>query len=108
MIEKSKVNCLQFYGASDDLLECEGAIREEIDCFGKPGIYHLKSAEGEMQVVGNYLDSGVWSIGVSQVAEDVPLPPWPVTYTMHERGYSTLMTILVPDDTSLVLPEEDE
>lgn len=29
---------LRFYGASDDLFECEGAIREEICCFNKPGI----------------------------------------------------------------------
>lgn len=24
---------LRFYGASDDLFECEGAIREEIGCY---------------------------------------------------------------------------
>jgi hypothetical protein len=99
---------LKFYGASDDLLECEGAIREEIGCYNKPGIYHLKSAEGEMQVVGYYLDSGLWSIGISQVAEDTPLPAWPVIYTMHERGYSVQLSIVVPDDTCLVLSEEEE
>lgn len=99
---------LTFYGASDDLLECEGAIREEIGCYNSPGIYHLKSAEGEMQVVGYYLDSGVWSLGISQIAEDIPLPAWPVTYAMHERGYSVQLTITVPDDTILVLPEEVE
>ncbi|MGK0703710.1 hypothetical protein ACSFCW_09505 [Yokenella regensburgei] len=99
---------LKFYGASDDLLECEGAIREEIGCYDKPGIYHLKSAEGEMQVVGYYLDSGLWSIGISQVAEDTPLPAWPVIYAMHERGYSVQLSIVVPDDTCLVLPEEEE
>ncbi|EBO9596923.1 hypothetical protein S930_16100 [Salmonella enterica] len=99
---------LHFYGASDDLLECEGAIREEIGCYNSPGIYHLKSSEGEMQVVGYYLDSGVWSLGISQVAEDVPLPAWPATYVMHERGYSVQLTITVPDDTILVLPEEEE
>ncbi|MCY1699511.1 hypothetical protein OVA10_15810 [Lelliottia sp. SL45] len=99
---------LTFYGASDDLLECEGAIREEIGCFNSPGIYHLKSTEGEMQVVGYYLDSGVWSLGISQVAEDMPLPEWPVTYAVHERGYSAQLTITVPDDTILVLPEEED
>ncbi|MBL5919736.1 hypothetical protein I7V28_01120 [Lelliottia amnigena] len=98
---------LTFYGASDDLLECEGAIREEIGCFNRPGIYHLKSAEGELQVVGYYLDSGLWNIGVSQVDENAPLPAWPVTYSMREHGYSVQLTITVPDDTSLVLPEEE-
>ncbi|WMP47495.1 hypothetical protein [Salmonella enterica] len=39
---------LRFYGASDDLLECEGAIREEVGCYREPGIYHLKSGDGEM------------------------------------------------------------
>ena len=86
MNEQIKVKHLHFYGASDDLLECGGAIREEIGCYNSPGIYHIKSAEGEMQVVGYYLDSGLWSIGISQVAEDTPLPAWPVTYAMHERG----------------------
>ena len=99
---------LKFYGASDDLFECEGAIREEIGCYNRPGIYHLKSAEGEMQVVGYYLDSGMWCIGVSQVGEDIPLPAWPVAYTMHERGYSAQMVITVPNDTALVMPEEEE
>lgn len=79
MNEQTKVKHLHFYGASDDLLECEGAIREEIGCYNSPGIYHLKSAEGEIQVVGYYLDSGLWSIGISQVAEDTLLPAWPVS-----------------------------
>lgn len=92
---------LRFYGASDDIFECEGAIREEIDCFNKPGIYHLKSADGEMQVVGYYLDSGLWSVGISQIAEDVPLPAWPVQYQVHERGYSPMLTIQAPDDITL-------
>lgn len=33
---------LKFYGASDDLFECEGAIREEICMYSNPGVYHLK------------------------------------------------------------------
>lgn len=99
---------LRFYGASDDLFECEGAIREEISCFNKPGIYHLKSAEGEMQVVGYYLDSGLWSVGISQIAEDVPLPTWPASYGVHEHGYSTLLTISVPDDIALVMPDDED
>lgn len=98
---------LRFYGASDDLFECEGAIREEIGCFNKPGIYHLKSAEGEMQVVGYYLDSGLWSVGISQISEDVPLPAWPVQYQVYESGYSPLLTIQVPDDTTLEIEDTD-
>lgn len=99
---------LQFYGASDDLFEVEGAIREEIGCFDKPGVYHLKASEGELLVVALYLDSGCWSIGLSQVDENVPVPTWPVSYGMHESGYSVLLTMEVPDDTQLVLAEEED
>ncbi|EMB4322617.1 hypothetical protein RJ492_001714 [Pluralibacter gergoviae] len=99
---------LKFYGASDDLLECEGAISEEIGCFNSPGIYHLKSAEGEMQVVGYYLDSGLWSIGISQVNENTPLPAWLTSFSQHECGYSVVLTLQVPDDAELVLEDGDD
>lgn len=99
---------LRFYGASDDLFECEGAIREEIGCYDKPGIYHLRSEQGEMQIIGYYLDSGLWSVGISQVDEDIPIPEWPVTFSMHEHGYGTRLNIEVPDDTYLILPEDEE
>ncbi|EBR5151925.1 hypothetical protein B5W64_20535 [Salmonella enterica] len=96
---------LRFYGASDDLLECEGAIREEVGCYREPGNYHLKSGDGEMLVVGFYMDSGLWSIGVCQVIEDSPLPTWPISYSVYENGYSPMLTIQVPDDIELVIPE---
>ncbi|WP_447717291.1 hypothetical protein [Pluralibacter gergoviae] len=99
---------LKFYGASDDLLESEGAIREEISCFNSPGIYHLKSADGEMQVVGYYLDSGLWSIGISQVNENTPLPAWPASFSQHECGNSVVLTLQVPDDAELVLEDGDD
>lgn len=101
---------LKFYGASDDLFEVEGAIREEIGCFDKPGVYHLKSAEGEILVVAHYGigNAAAWSVGLCQVDEGVPVPAWPVTYSMHESGYSVLLTMEVPDDTRLVMNDEDE
>ncbi|HAU5648028.1 hypothetical protein [Serratia nevei] len=99
---------LNFYGASDDLFEVEGAIREEIGCFNELGIYHLKSAEGEVLVVATYTDEGCWAIGLCQVGEDVPVPAWPVSYSMHERGYSVQLTMEVPDDTQLVMANEDD
>ncbi|WP_253907509.1 hypothetical protein [Klebsiella pneumoniae] len=57
---------LKFYGASDDLFECEGAIREEICMYSNPGVYHLKSSEGEMLIIACYTDEGCWAIGVGQ------------------------------------------
>lgn len=97
---------LRFYGASDDLFECEGAIREEIGCFSVAGIYHLKSSEGEMQVIANYTDNACWAIGVCQVEEDLPIPNWPASYSTHEKGYSVVLTLQVPDDTILVMDDE--
>ncbi len=93
---------LRFYGASDDLFECEGAIREEINCYDRPGIYHLKSAEGEMPVMGIYTDNGCWSVGVCQIDEDVTIPAWSTSFCMRDKGYSVVLSIQVPDDTVLV------
>lgn len=98
---------IRFYGASDDLFECEGALREEISCFDSVGIYRLKSSEGEVLVVAHYLDSGLWSIGLSPVGEGVPVPSWPCSYSIYEHGYSTLLTLRVPDDTELASLEDD-
>lgn len=99
---------LNFYGASDDLFEVEGAIREEIGCFNELGIYHLKSAEGEVLVTASYTDEGCWAIGLGQVEEGTRVPAWPVSYSMHEHGYSVQLTIEVPDDTQLVMANEDD
>jgi len=101
---------LQFYGASDDLFECEGAITEEIGCFSAPGTYHLKSADGELLVIALYGVGNIacWTIGACQVDEGVPIPAWPVTYSTHESGYSVLLTLEVPDDTRLVMSGDDE
>ncbi|MBC1188508.1 hypothetical protein HII27_22725 [Kluyvera sp. SCKS090646] len=98
---------LRFYGASDDLFECEGAIREEIGCFSHPSIYHLRSSEGEMQVIATYTDIGCWSIGVCQINEDVPIPKWESAFSTHEKGYSVVLTMQVPDDTVLVQEDDD-
>ena len=95
---------LKFYGASDDLFECEGAIREEVGCFKDVGKYHIKSSEGEVLVVAQYLDSGLWSVGLSPVDEGVNVPDWPCKYSIYEHGYSTLLTIQVPDDAALLIP----
>ncbi len=97
---------LRFYGASDDLFECEGAIREEICVYNNPGEYHLKSSEGEILITACYTDNGCWAIGLGQVNEDTPIPEWAATYSMYESGYSVLLTLTVPDDTQLMEAEQ--
>ncbi len=59
-----------------------------------------------MQVIATYTDSGCWSIGICQIDEDVPIPQWESSFSTHEKGYSVVLTIQVPDDTVLV--QEDE
>ena len=59
-----------------------------------------------MQVIANYTDNACWSIGVCQVEEDLPIPNWLASYSTHEKGYSVVLTLQVPDDTILVMDDE--
>jgi len=97
---------LNFYGASDDLLECRGAICEEISCLNQPGYFHLKSAEGELKVVGTYLNDGTWALGVAPAEEDRAIPAWASSFSTCENGYSPILTLTVPDDTTLFVDED--
>lgn len=97
---------LRFYGACGDIFVCEGAIKEEVGCFGVAGIYHLRSSKGEMQVIANYTDNSCWNIGVCQVEENNPIPNWPASFSTHDSYYSVVLTLQVPDDTILVMDDE--
>ncbi|MFW5408683.1 hypothetical protein B7L51_008700 [Pectobacterium brasiliense] len=99
---------LKFYGMSDDLFECDGAIREEICMYRNPGIYHLKSSDGEMLVVACYTVASCWAIGIGQVNEDTPLPAWPASFGQWDSGYSTVLTIQAPEDTYIVTGDSDD
>jgi len=93
----------KFYGASDYLLEMEGAESEEIVCYEEGAAYHLKSKEGELIVYGVYAPEptkgAAWVIGVSMVDEGQCLPEWPMRFDTHDRGYSPMLVVEAPDDT---------
>jgi hypothetical protein len=105
---------LTFYGASDDLFECVDTARratEEIGCYGTAATYRLTLTRGDetfgMFVVGVYDPAGwpkelpgCWTVGVCPLGEDVPLPGWPMRITAE--GYSTRLSIDVPDDAECV------
>ena len=83
---------LSFYGASDDLCEIEGQRPGEPDEFGAD--YTTGSATVEVRVPDtdeglcvNWLfnQEGLWSVGISQLREGVPLPPWEWTYRTPKR-----------------------
>lgn len=101
---------ITIYGASDDLVEvdgCEGA--DEFGSYGYEGTaVHWRGdfiAPGggtipeQLRVYAIY--DGCWHFSLGQVLEDVPLPPWPATFTQHERGDSVLLSIDAPPGTRL-------
>lgn len=40
-------------------------------------------------------------IGVQQLEEDEPIPDWPMSWGVTDRGYSPRLTIDVPDDVEV-------
>lgn len=91
---------LRFSGYSDDVFGEYKEVKEEIDncASGKPIQCRISSSEGELLVAGQYDQNknGCWSISLSQVEEDVPIPNWPVRFS--SEGYTAVLEIDVPDD----------
>jgi hypothetical protein len=92
----------RFYGSSDDLFEIEGAIREEINCCDGRASVQIRSAitEARIRIIGEYIDPGTWSMGVSLVDEGDTLPAWPIRL-FQKHPYSVALEIDVPDDATL-------
>lgn len=67
---------LKIYGASDDLVEMEGCVNEEIGSYDAATTITIG---GALVVTAQYGKDGgsVWAFTLRQVDEDVPLP-WPV------------------------------
>lgn len=93
---------LTFYGASDDLFVCEDKKKrntEEAECYDGPASYKIIDENEGLIVVGHYAPSnvGCWSVGISPLDEDCPIPNWKMHWGLSESGYSTLLSIEVPD-----------
>lgn len=89
---------LAFFGASDDLFEIEGTSGkepDEIGVYGRPVQIEVRGGGKGLVVVGLYCTNGCWSIGIAPLDEDVPLPDWPLRWTLS--GYSTRLEIDAPD-----------
>ena len=92
----------RFYGASDDLIEIEGV--KGADEFGLKRWCEDRKVEvsqpfilgGKLKIYALY--DGCWHFSLGPVAEDVPLPEWPIRYKLGGRGYSVELEIDVPDD----------
>ncbi len=97
---------LKFYGASDDLFECEGTDTgigepDEINCYDKSCVIEIKTRSEEgLRVVGTYAvaDNACWMIGIAPLDENQPIPSWTISYKNGDNGYTAELTILTPDD----------
>jgi hypothetical protein len=58
-----RVRTVTLYGASDDLIEVEGDIREEFGCYGATddGPLHVAFSDGTLASI-RYGDEGIWRI----------------------------------------------
>ena len=100
---------ITIYGASDDLIEVEGAIREEYALDDPFTRLRLVAPDLESLDVVLWFDGEVgdldWSIGVEAVNA---YPSWPIRF--HERpGYEgdPAVTIDAPDGTTVLeVPNE--
>lgn len=84
-----------FYGRSDDCTY-GGPINDEEEYYNMR--LAVNSDEGSVHVVFDYGGRGVWAVGLAPTDEDAVFPEWPIAMRMCENGYSTLLTMEVPDD----------
>lgn len=100
---------LKIYGASDDLVELEGCVEDEIDCYDKwvqitvgyPEAEHGRASQGVkviMRYAPKWVNAGVWSAEIFPIDEDVEIP-WPVKVELSERKYSAQVVIDCPEGT---------
>jgi len=92
---------LVFYGSSDDLFYA-GPVDDQ-DEFYSPFALIVVADGGQLVVQAHYAATGaaVWAISVAPVDEDIPIPDWPMRFTLAERGYSAQLEIEVPDKASI-------
>jgi hypothetical protein len=101
---------LKFYGASDDLFEIEGTKRgepDEIGCYASKGVFvKVANEHAGCFVAAQYGTDGIanvpaWMIGVQPLEEGIPIPDWSLRIGTADNGYSTLLTMEVPDDVQV-------
>ena len=96
---------LKFWGASDDLFEIEGSAKGEPNEVDERDVIRVYDRQGNgLQVVANYIDPGVWAIGIAPLDEDQAIPAWPMTWRLEaSRQYSAQLTLEAPDDAVMSL-----
>jgi hypothetical protein len=96
----STVDPIIIYGASDDLVEVEGPISAEFDCYGK-WAGKLTSPDGETLLVSVEYGRKEWEIAVYASSED-GFPSWPIQFTERpDRDSDPAVKIFAPAGTTI-------
>lgn len=104
----------EFSGSSDDLVTT--AVNGDWDEFSG-GEFTLTDGSGHgMAVYVEYCPGqgkrrlNGWMVGVAPLDEDVPIPDWPMKFSLDSNGYAALLTIEAPDGIALknLAREEDD
>lgn len=90
------------YGASDDLVEFEGAIRDEFDAYG-PWVGKLTSPDGEsLTIHAEYGKRGAeadWTLSIENTAT---YPAWPIRFGERpDREGDPAIIITAPIGTTI-------
>lgn len=98
---------ISFYGASDDLIEVDfgDGKKEEYSAYRSDEEVRGSFTIGtKMRVHAVYgATNGCWSFAISPEDEGIPIPDWPIRFSLApDCPYSTLLEIDVPDDIRVV------
>ena len=105
---------IEFWGASDDLVEVRVSDNprpdepEEVGVYDTAAEFKVAAPDGAgMFVCVHFLRHGCWSVGIGQLSEGEPLPDWPLEWdTYHYAGHdphTVRLKIEAPDDATITL-----
>jgi hypothetical protein len=103
---------IRIYGTSDDIVEIDGDVSEELSAYTTPRVITVGDANGGLCVVVEYAPAhvntgGNWRIAVELIGEDVPIP-WPVSMEVRECPYSPTLVIDCPPGTPVTWDKQVE
>jgi hypothetical protein len=108
---KGVLTMLRIYGASDDLVELDGIVYDELGAYNSHRVITVGDDKGGLRVIAEYAPkhiktgAGVWRLSVEPIEEDVPCP-WPVR--VEVKGYSTHIVIDCPEGTPVTWEKDED
>lgn len=96
----------EFYGHGDDVFQC-GPIDSQSGIEGQlieEDVYGFSVACGDnlgLALIANYAGVGVngpiWTIGIAQLDEGIPIPEWNIRLDTAKNGSSPRITMDIPE-----------